>query len=199
MKNLSDKTKKRLTVTGLVSLCAVMLLFLITVTSGGGSLADDPNLQANATPNDVNVEDVSKEPADDPGDIKIPVIPQKDGAEADPDSVLNVDTENHVEVDLTDISKPEPPDAPDGAHVDGQDCEDEISNAPASTNPPKSDPIPQQTNPPSNSTPKNGDKKDGMVYIDGFGWIKDEGGGTNAGTFDSDGDIDKQVGIMGGN
>ncbi len=26
-------------------------------------------------------------------------------------------------------------------------------------------------------TPKHGDKKDGQIYINGFGWIKDEGGG----------------------
>lgn len=26
-------------------------------------------------------------------------------------------------------------------------------------------------------TPKHGDRKDGMIYIDGFGWIVDEGGG----------------------
>lgn len=26
-------------------------------------------------------------------------------------------------------------------------------------------------------TPKHGDRKDGMIYINGFGWIKDEGGG----------------------
>lgn len=34
---------------------------------------------------------------------------------------------------------------------------------------------PQQTEP--NSTPKHGDKKNGMIYINGFGWVKDEGGG----------------------
>lgn len=27
------------------------------------------------------------------------------------------------------------------------------------------------------STPKHGDKKDGMIYINGFGWVVDEGGG----------------------
>lgn len=26
-------------------------------------------------------------------------------------------------------------------------------------------------------TPKHGDRKDGMIYIDGFGWVVDEGGG----------------------
>ena len=33
-----------------------------------------------------------------------------------------------------------------------------------------------QTEAPSD-TPKHGDKKDGMIYINGFGWIADEGGG----------------------
>ena len=34
---------------------------------------------------------------------------------------------------------------------------------------------PQQTTP--SDTPKHGDKKDGMIYINGFGWVVDEGGG----------------------
>ena len=36
--------------------------------------------------------------------------------------------------------------------------------------------IKPQTETPSD-TPKHGDKKDGQIYINGFGWIKDEGGG----------------------
>lgn len=35
---------------------------------------------------------------------------------------------------------------------------------------------PQVTEPPSDS-PKHGDKKDVMIYINGFGWVKDNGGG----------------------
>lgn len=35
---------------------------------------------------------------------------------------------------------------------------------------------PQTTEPPSD-TPKHGDKKDGMIYINGFGWVVDNGGG----------------------
>ena len=38
---------------------------------------------------------------------------------------------------------------------------------------------PQVTEPPSDS-PKHGDKKDGMIYINGFGWIPDEGGGSKS-------------------
>ena len=39
--------------------------------------------------------------------------------------------------------------------------------------------VKQQPEMPSD-TPKHGDKKDGMIYINGFGWIKDEGGGGRA-------------------
>ena len=45
--------------------------------------------------------------------------------------------------------------------------------------------------------PKNGDKKDGMIYIEGFGWIVDEGGTASGEVIGSDGDINKQVGNMG--
>lgn len=42
----------------------------------------------------------------------------------------------------------------------------------------------QVTEPPSNS-PKHGDKKDGMIYINGFGWVVDNGGGgTNEYVYD---------------
>ncbi|MEG1570960.1 MAG: DUF6550 family protein [Clostridia bacterium] len=48
---------------------------------------------------------------------------------------------------------------------------------------------PEQTQPNNNAgKPKDGDTKDGKIYIDGFGWIENEGGGSdvkdapNAGT-----------------
>ena len=68
----------------------------------------------------------------------------------------------------------------------------EISDTAALTNPaepPKyeSEQIeikPQVTEPPSD-TPKHGDKKDGMIYINGFGWVVDNGGGgTNEYVYD---------------
>ena len=45
--------------------------------------------------------------------------------------------------------------------------------------------------------PQNGDTQNGSIYIEGFGWIPDEGGGTIQEEIHSDGDINKQVGIMG--
>ena len=48
----------------------------------------------------------------------------------------------------------------------------------------------------SSSTPKSGDKKDGKIYVPGFGWIDDNGGGVQQNEVGSDGDINKQVGNM---
>lgn len=63
----------------------------------------------------------------------------------------------------------------------------EVSDTAALTNPSESPKYeseqieikPQVTEPPLNS-PKHGDKKDGMIYINGFGWIPDEGGGSKS-------------------
>lgn len=47
--------------------------------------------------------------------------------------------------------------------------------------------------------PKNGERKDGMIYIDGFGWIVDEGGGSAGQKIGNDGDTltGNKVGEMG--
>lgn len=55
----------------------------------------------------------------------------------------------------------------------------------------------QTTVNPGSDTPKNGDKKPGYIYVEGFGWIADEGGQAQGESIDSDGDINKQVGNMG--
>lgn len=48
----------------------------------------------------------------------------------------------------------------------------------------------------SSSKPANGTKKDGMVYVDGFGWVKDEGGGGQGTVVNGDWGGGDQVGIM---
>lgn len=46
-----------------------------------------------------------------------------------------------------------------------------------------------------NDTPKDGDKKDGKTYVDGWGWVEGTGGGTGT-TVDGDWGEGPQVGIM---
>ena len=40
--------------------------------------------------------------------------------------------------------------------------------------------IKPQITEPTSDTPQHGDKKDGMIYINGFGWVPDEGGGSKS-------------------
>ncbi|WP_195198844.1 hypothetical protein [Faecalispora jeddahensis] len=48
----------------------------------------------------------------------------------------------------------------------------------------------------SSSKPANGTKKDGMIWADGFGWTKDEGGGGEGTVVSGDWGGGDQVGIM---
>ena len=50
---------------------------------------------------------------------------------------------------------------------------------------------------PNSNQPQTGDTQGGSIYLEGFGWITDEGGGSVQHNIDSDGDINKQVGNMG--
>ncbi len=82
-----------------------------------------------------------------------------------------------VEVDQSfeEATKPEappPPEIDDKADLENHE------------QPPQYEPeqveIKPQVTEPSSDTPQHGDKKDGMIYINGFGWIPDEGGGSKS-------------------
>ena len=50
--------------------------------------------------------------------------------------------------------------------------------------------------PPVDDTPKTGDTKDGMIYIEGFGWVVDNGGGGSGTVADDMYENGNKVGIM---
>ena len=91
--------------------------------------------------------------------------------------------EDQLDVNLTDSEKkPEttPPPAP------SQEEQQAASE--------KDEPIVHE---PDSNQPQTGDTQGGSIYLEGFGWITDEGGGSVQHNIDSDGDINKQVGNMG--
>lgn len=76
---------------------------------------------------------------------------------------------------LTDPSKKpsykETPIIDDGKKKSSSSSSSSKSNSSSSSKPSSS------SSKPSSSKPANGTKKDGMIWVDGFGWTKDEGGG----------------------
>lgn len=110
--------------------------------------------------------------------------------------VTEIDTSIHTAGDKEQELQPEPektekekPDGPPAAS-EGDGTEEKTE--------PSADGTPKETEkkPSGNDqTPKTGDTKDGMVYVEGFGWLPDEGAGsgTYAGDMYENGN---KIGIM---
>lgn len=188
MNKLSAKTQKGLLVSGLAVLCTVLAVALFSFV-GGGSEKSKADISENDIGTSVMVNDIK---AEDKTGVAVPDIekaPAATGSQA-PDNenvVLDPDKQQNIEVPITKpAEKPAEPEKP-------------VVNDEKETKNPDKPPVydkQQTTVEPKSSQPKSGDKKDGKVYISGFGWVKDEGGGSQGEVVGSDGDINKQVGIM---
>ncbi len=130
-----------------------------------------------------------------PVEIFIPdIVVNEDEPKPEDTSIDNVviDPEENTEVtvNITEPEQhPEPPEPP-------------VVTEPETLKNPDIKPIYEEkktTVNPDSSRPKNGERKDGMIYIDGFGWIVDEGGGSVGQKVGNDGDTltGNKVGEMG--
>lgn len=180
---MSAKNKKLLAVLG-VAAVVVIVIAAVLLGKGGQTTTVDPA----STPSDVSAEDVDSSNTPDGSSSEPLVVPDASKPEAtdsqnQTDAVLNVEEEDQVDVNLTDSEKkPEttPPPAP------SQEEQQAASE--------KDEPIVHE---PNSNQPQTGDTQGGSIYLEGFGWITDEGGGSVQHNIDSDGDINKQVGNMG--
>ena len=165
------KTKRRLAVFGGTALCA-MLAMLITTRFAADKENDPQSVSAADFDSEIRVEipEINSEiileinPEISKPEIKNPEIQPENQPENN--SELIEIKQNFPEPEKENTPPPPP----------------KIENEKTLTNPDQ-EPIyePDQTEikPPENSanTPNHGDKKDGQIYINGFGWVKDEGGG----------------------
>lgn len=188
---MTVKNRKLLAILGSVAVLVVAAA-LIVVFTGGSSDKPAPDVTDNS--GTVSVGDISTPPTDSKEDtvnvfgIEDKTDEPQSSDKPDADPVLNAESGGDVSVNISefenDKTTPEPP---------------KVKDESALTNP-EQKPVYEdnQTNKnPDNDTPKNGDKKPGYIYLEGFGWIKDEGGQAQGEIIDSDGDINKQVGNMG--
>ena len=198
---MTAKKQKLFAILGSVAVLIVAAA-LIVVFTGGAPEKPSPAV-SDSGDGTVSVGDITDKPdttpdeqqesTPDTDEIKIPDIEDKsdksqntDVPRADP--VLDIDGGEDVNVNISDFDEDKTPPAPPKVNDDS-----------ALTNP---DVKPsyedkQTTVNPGSDTPKNGDKKPGYIYVEGFGWIADEGGQAQGESIDSDGDINKQVGNMG--
>lgn len=173
-KNNKEKTKKIAIVTGLMvagALAIAGISFTLWSEEPDILIADEPNL---TTAVNIDTEVVVPE-------ITPSALPSSETA-SEPEVVISLDVNHDAREDgavqsiqpdpvKTDEEKPsEPP-----AEVQDVNTADK-ENPPASTQiPAESTPKPDTTN----DHPQSGTVKDGKIYIEGFGWVDYEGGGTS--------------------
>ncbi len=182
---MTMKTKRGLAVGGGTALCAVLAI-LIATRFAPEPEATAPDTSDTSSTTSISVEiSTAKREETKPIEIEKPaestIIPDNvTPTESDPEKeAADFIEDGGIEINQ-DFSEPEKTDSiPQNEPPEPPKIEDEEMLANPDKEPtyePEQTEVKPQLETPSD-TPKHGDKKDGMIYINGFGWVADEGGG----------------------
>ena len=185
MKNINDRIKRWLLIAGGLALSAVLMVAIMSQFKAP-PINDLDLPEQNSSTQKVAVENLDITEKED--DIKVPPIRIQEESKAS--NGIDEGTEQTIQPDpikpeYTDEQLKNPDQKPNGEKVTEQDKPTEHNKVEKPSTPPKSD-----------NQPQGGEKKNGQIYVPGFGWIDDIGEGQGT-VVDGEGDINKQVGIMG--
>lgn len=184
---LSEKAKKRIFIAGLSVVCVILVIAISSQfkkdDTSNAIIPVTPKVTDAAEP-DAEIITSAVETVNDQEITVQPIEPT-----AIPTPTKGADTEDSKETEQSIQTEPVKPKAPTETPA--------VSDAKAVTNPNKEPEYkPEDKVKTKPSEPKSGDKKDGKIYVPGFGWIEDNGDGVEQNDVSSDGDIEKQVGDM---
>ena len=182
---MTMKTKRGLAVGSGTVLCAALAILLATrFAPEPEAVAPNTSETSSTTPISVEISTAKREETK-PIEIEKPTsstsVPDNSTPiESDPEKEASDFIDNGgIEINQ-DFSEPENTEsAPQNEPHEPPKIEDEemLTNPDKEpTYEPEQTEVKSQQETPSD-TPKHGDTKDGMIYIDGFGWVVDEGGG----------------------
>lgn len=185
MKNINDRLKRWLLIAGGLALSVVLMVAIMSQFKAP-PINDLDLPEQNSSTQKVAVE--NPDITEKENDIKVPPIQIQE--ESKTGNGIDKGTEQTIQPDpikpeYTDEQLKNPDQKPDGEKVTEQDKSIEHNKVEKPNTPPKSD-----------NQPQGGEKKNGQIYVPGFGWINDIGEGQGT-VVDGEGDINKQVGIMG--
>lgn len=157
---LTDKTKKRLTVAGLGVVCVVLVIAIASQFKT--EAPKDVTVQPSSTVSDAVSPSIPPVESSKAPEVNAQPIDPAAASAQSTDTGDSTGTEQSIQAEDTKPKEPpqgvltDPSKTPDGEKVD------------------KDKKLESRT---SSSTPKSGDKKDEKIYVPGFGWIDDNGGG----------------------
>lgn len=181
---MSTKNKKLLSILGVVAVVVIVIGMVLMGKNGQTSTIDPASAPSDVSVKDVDHDNTPESSSDEPL-VEVPDVAKPETTDSQPqtDTVLNVEKEEQVNVNLTDSKKKPNATPPPAPPQEKQQAASE-----------KNEPIVHE---PARNQPQTGDTQNGSIYLEGFGWIPDEGGSSIQHNIDSDGDINKQVGNMG--
>lgn len=168
MKNINYRTKKYLIVASGIIVIALLIAMI------GFQFEKEPVADAVIPQNENEVTDVmidKSEIEENEDDIIVEpvIIPEQKQMD---NGAIDTGTEQKIQGDVpekptyTEEQLTDPTQKPNGEKVEPSKKDEEVT---VST---QESPITE-----INNDPQGGDKKDGQIYLPGFGWVKDEGGG----------------------
>ncbi|MFT8888374.1 MAG: DUF6550 family protein [Ethanoligenens sp.] len=164
---LTDKTKKRLTLAGL-GVLSVVLIVAIAAQFRTGTPADR-QADASSAASDASVPSISAPGATGSSpDVSVPAVSAPDTASQNGSAKDTGDSSGTNQSIQAEVTKPSAPSA---------EAKTDPNRTPDGKKASKTDNGTPTADPSKPSTPKSGDKKDGKIYVPGFGWIEDNGGG----------------------
>lgn len=197
-KENQNNTKKTLTICGLSALC-------IAALAGAYLLTREPDTEFVPASTET---DPLTDSWEENTDVSLPAVTDSEstqvtGSSSDQTQTVISEDESGSVSTLSDSSSKEeavkPTEKPETTDdTTNPDKQPEYGNdVPQSTNPPAEAPDNASPSSPSAGENANADEHPGQVYDPVFGWI--ETGDTTQDNVDNDGDINKQIGTMGGN
>ena len=179
---MKDTTKKRHIIAGLAAVC-VLLIFGISKV-----LYKEP---VQTLPEESKAKE-EIEIVVDAEDTAV-VTEESEDTEETKELVIEAEAENDVESGKQEI-QPDPEKTEDEKPEEPPALTEDADTTKPDTPPEYEEP--EGTKPLVDDTPKTGDTKDGMIYIEGFGWVVDNGGGGSGTVADDMYENGNKVGIM---
>lgn len=172
MKKLTDKNKRIFTIAGIGMVCVALIV----------------GISYRFHAQNVKSTDISSSTPSSSEVVVAAVNNESVSSESSSSTVSSAASSSQVETSdqkiQPDVSKPSAPSSKPQAQGNASDS----SKTPSYSS--------QDTTAGKSTEPSGGEKKDGKIYVPGFGWVTDNGGGGSGTAVDGSGDINKQVGQM---
>ena len=179
---MKEKTKKRLIIVGLAAVCVCLILGI------GSVLYREPQ---HTLPKEQRVKEDVELVVETKEEVK--VTEDKPNAEEEKELVIEPETAGSVEEGKQEI-QPEPEKTEEKKPKEEPTLSTDTDITDPNVKPSYEGEADQET-PPEDNQPSHGDTKDGMMYVEGFGWLPDEGEGAGTSAEDMYENGNK-VGIM---